>query len=301
MSTLIPHPTLPLLRHAPFDDVPANLKVRSFGVEYIRLCECDGAVLYVTREGWPLVDYLLPERWYFDSLYLKIGKRLSGGTGMVYHAHQTAPNRRPVDLVIKFSRFAQEVPLFVMDANVAPMSAMDIASARFASPFEEFARLIELRATKNSAGQRMWTKRPLAIYSPPEKVEMWRTGRTMSRYLPYEDAIIADQQQLQVDPFHQVSLDVEREYVLLFSWIEGINAEDAYTRGWITHEQLLALTAHVTADLARRGFRVLDNKPRHYILRPHHRTGELLKRDGQWVYGLVDYELLEHIPGAKCR
>ena len=83
--------------------------------------------------------------------------------------------------------------------------------------------------------------------------------------------------------------------MLLFNWIDGSNAEDLVTAGMISQEEFFALTPRVTGDLAARGFRVLDNKPRHYILRKR-ADGSLLRRNGDLVYALVDYELLEHLP-----
>lgn len=52
------------------------------------------------------------------------------------------------------------------------------------------------------------------------------------------------------------------------------------------------LTRDSAALLRRLGWMVLDHKPRHLILRQHHRTRQLLVRHGKPVLGLVDYELL---------
>lgn len=47
-----------------FDQVPAEMKTKVFGVEYICIVFPDNGQLYVTRYGWPLLEHLLPERWY---------------------------------------------------------------------------------------------------------------------------------------------------------------------------------------------------------------------------------------------
>ncbi len=292
----MPIDTLPFMRHLPFAQVPESLKVRSFGVSYVRIIDYDGAELYVTAEGWPLIDYLLPENWYLDSKYLQLGYRLPGGTGMVYHVAQKLRHQRPVEMVVKFSRLAQEVPLFVADPTVALVNdQFDLSSASFNSPFEEFALLEQLRAP-DAHGKRILTKRPLAIYSPADRVELWRTGRTRGRFVPHEKSIVEDQDQIHADPLHAVKLDIQREYVVLFSWLAGRNAEDFCRDGVLPEAELLALTARVTSEIAAKGFRVLDNKPRHYILRQRGDGSLLRDRHGQLVYGLVDFELLERIP-----
>jgi hypothetical protein len=49
---------------------------------------------------------------------------------------------------------------------------------------------------------------------------------------------------------------------------------------------------NVVEDLAGKGFRVLDTKPNHVILRKR-TSGELLRRRGRLTYALVDFELLQ--------
>ena len=53
----------------------------------------------------------------------------------------------------------------------------------------------------------------------------------------------------------------------------------------------------VIRELADKGFRVLDNKPGHVILR-RRRDGTLLQRHGALAYVLVDFELLQRLGSA---
>jgi hypothetical protein len=46
--------------------------------------------------------------------------------------------------------------------------------------------------------------------------------------------------------------------------------------------------------MARLGYRVLDNKPRHVIVRPRP-DGTLATRHGRTLYAVVDFELLQRI------
>jgi hypothetical protein len=48
--------------------------------------------------------------------------------------------------------------------------------------------------------------------------------------------------------------------------------------------------------MARLGYRVLDNKPRHVIVRPR-ADGTLATRHGRTLYAVVDFELLQRVNG----
>ena len=60
----------------------------------------------------------------------------------------------------------------------------------------------------------------------------------------------------------------------------------------IDDETLVLLTRTSNHALARLGYRVLDNKPRHLIVRPRP-DGTLLRRHGKIVYTMIDFELLQ--------
>jgi hypothetical protein len=62
--------------------------------------------------------------------------------------------------------------------------------------------------------------------------------------------------------------------------------------GELTDEQLRQMTRRVVEQLRVTGFRVLDNKPSHFILRSRRTDNRLLTRHGEPAYALVDYELL---------
>lgn len=56
------------------------------------------------------------------------------------------------------------------------------------------------------------------------------------------------------------------------------------------------LHERVNQELLYKGFVMLDNKPRHVILRQNRNADGLLKRHGDFVYALVDFELLKRTP-----
>jgi hypothetical protein len=178
------------------------------------------------------------------------------------------------------SRFPVDVPQHVLD------------QAAFNDPFQEFGVLEELRSSRfGPADLKIRTKRPLAIYSPGRRFDPWQLGRTEDRFRRHAWQLAKDQATLGsgTPPFE---ISIERQYVYLFHWIEGENAESLLQAGVLSHGETALLVGHVVEDLAAKGFRVLDTKPNHVILR-RRPNGELLTRHGRLSYALVDFELLQ--------
>ncbi len=268
--------------------------VQVFGVPYA-VRHMPLGDLYLTRYGWPLRDALEPERWYAEHHYSRAGDRLHEGTGTVYRLPSRDNRGRRVDFVVKFSRFAQDVPLHV--PSTFPDESItdeDVANAYFLSPFEEFGRLMELRESGfGPPGLRILTKRPLAIFCPSEQFQPWQLGRNRSRFR--RDASSIEREQFGSE---HVSLHSDRDYVVIFHWVRGENAAEYAMRGLLDPAELGPLTTRVTGELQAKGFRVLDNKPQHYILRLG-RDGRLVRRGGELAYTLIDFELLERTPAYE--
>ena len=272
------------------EDRPPGATVHAFGVEYAHVRPPEGGDLFVTRFGWPWLDALMPSRWYADQWYANSGEKLAGATGQVYRVRpRPGPGPAP-ELLVKFSRVAQDVPI-VAEASFPPEVRADlIAEARFNSPMEEFGLVSELReGAFGSPGPRVLTQRPLAIYAPPEAFDLWQMGRSSSTFYRH-NALLAEDQG---DTVKAIEMDIRRIYVVIYGWIEGRDAEAYFLSGELPEHEFLALEPRVIADLCARGFRVLDNKPKHYILRQLPGGGLLRRRDGALVYGLVDFELLQ--------
>ena len=289
-DTEIPPRGLAMACATPFDRLPPDMIVRAFGVDYGHVQLPAGGDLYVTRYGWPFLAQLLPDNWYAERWYAARGDKLPG-SGHVYRVATRPVRGHSIDIVVKFSRVAREVPLEVATTFPDDIPPEVIANARFNSPMEEFGLVMELRrGAYGPPDVRVLTQRPLAIYAPPEEFELWQLGRDHSRFH-------AHWHQLAQDQGHRpkaIELDIKRIYVLLYSWIKGRDAEEALRAGDLTEAECRALTVHAIEDLHSKGFRVLDNKPRHFILRKGRgRGGILRRRDARIVYGLVDFELLE--------
>jgi hypothetical protein len=273
----------------PFDEAPARFRRRISGVDYLHLKGRQSGDLYITRAGWPVASSILPERWFTGSQFSKPGRALAGATGAVYRVPVTHPVRSDFALVVKFSRFGQDVGITVAGNELTGdsefMSRVD--HAEFLPPFEEFGNLMRLRAQCRG---HFVTKAPLAIYSPPTRYLEWKLGRKSHLQTTYSHRLLTSQGDS--DGNEKVEYDWERIYILLYRWMDGLDAEQAFGAGLISEPRMIDWTRHVASVLRQLGWVVLDHKPRHLILREKKKTRSPLMRRGSPVLGLIDYELL---------
>lgn len=260
-------------------DVPSNCRATSrLGVDYFWFKTSDGGDLYLTKFGLPFWQNLQPENWYAREWFEAKRERLQG-TSTVYKVPTRAVNGKTLQLVVKWSRVGEDVPLDTLTVN-------KFIHAEFNSPFEEFSLLMELRkGDMGPRGIRIHTQKPLAIYVPHARLQLWETGRS-------EETIRA-----KVARHPGIELDILRQYVVLFGWVKGLNAvetSECFQLGVHEQEKFLArVTSLATHELWQKGFRVIDMKPAHIILRPGPDRALLRDHNGQFAYALVDYELLE--------
>ncbi len=265
-------------------DLPAGSSfLRIMGVNYVHLVTSDGGDLYLTEYGVPFREHLKPENWYEEN-YFRANRQRLEGTSAVYRV----PTRpldgyvcRSIDLVVKWSRVGQDVPLDTFTLNKA-------INAEFNTPFEEFSLVEELRrGNYGPRDLRILMQKPLAIYAPPEKMQLWQSGRSREKILA------------KVARHPGVEIDILRSYILLYAWVKGFNAVEVLSAMPLDHAEQLRrqkeLLQKVNCDLEKKGFMVADNKPTHIILRTKG-DGLLKSRSGELVYALVDYELLARTP-----
>lgn len=278
----------------PFDEVPAMHRHRLMGVDYVRLRGLHGGELFVTRLGWRGIESVLPRTWFVGDKFCHVGRALAGATGAVYRVPVPHRAGAPMALVVKFSRAAQDAPVAVLEEglDLDRQESELVAGAEFLSPFAEFGAIHRLRA---DAGPAILTKTPLAIYSPPMRYQAWELGR--KQYIAHRMSRELLDSQSGVPESRKVSYDWERLYILLYHWIDGIDAEEAERRGVITKETMVALGREARRTLRRFGWMVCDHKPRHVIIRQLP-DGGVLRRGGKIVWGLIDYELLLPISPA---
>ena len=260
---------------------PNATPMRLLGVDYVHLPTRNGGDLYLTRFGLPFLEHLQLENWRDDVWFEKKRERLLG-TSVVYRVPTRPVNGRSIDLVVKYCRVGEDVPLDTLTFE-------KFSHAEFNSPYEEFSLVMELR--EQQAAGRVLTHRPLAIYMPPERLELWQTGRSTHR-IEHKKA-----------KFRDVELDIFRHYVLIYQWVKGESADAALGRAIPNPErrvqEMKRLTLKAKAELERSGFLVVDHKPAHLILR-WRRDGTLLKkRGGDYGYALIDFELLQRTPAHE--
>ena len=280
-----------------FDDAPVRFRRRISGVDYLHLkgrqtgdlCPATIRDLFITRDGWPVASSILPERCFTGEQFSRPSQALAGATGAVYRVPVAHPARKDFALVVKFSRFGQDVGLTVvgrhLNENADFISRID--HAEFLPPFEEFGNLMRLRAQCRG---HFATKAPLAIYSQPTRYLAWQLGRKSHLQSTYAHRLMASQEPSGEN--ETVEYDWERIYILLYRWMDGIDAEQAFCAGLISEPWMIDWTQQVAAVLRQLGWVVLDHKPRHLILRQQKITRDPLMRNGAPVLGLVDYELL---------
>ena len=251
------------------------------GVTYDHYRLADGADLYVTEFGRPFLRHLLPENWLEPEWFSKSREALQG-TSTVYKIKTRPVAGAGKDLVVKWCRVGEDVP---MDT----FTRLKFIEADFNSPYEEFSLLLEMRTRARPGTIR--THKPLAIFVPAERLELWQTGRSQSK-IDYKKA-----------QYRDVELDIYRQYILIYEWIKGVAstettaAQAAQAAGFADAESFnLAMTDRSIEDMRQAGYRVLDVKPQHVIVRPRPNGGLLRDRSGQTAYALVDFELLERTP-----
>ena len=264
----------------PHREIPGSA-ISLLGVDYVHLKTSDGGDLYVTQLGLPFWQNLLPENWYAQEWFETKRERLEG-TSTVYKVPTRRVNGVTLHLVVKWSRVGEVVPFDTFTVN-------KFIHAEFNSPFEEFSLLMELR--KGEAGPEgihIRTQKPMAIYMPSERLQLWQTGRS-------EDKI-----RVKVVRHPGVEIDILRQYVVLYGWVKGWDAVEAAAHYQLQERERAEFLARVTClathELWQKGYRVADMKPAHIILRADRNQALLRDRNGQLVYALVDYELLERTP-----
>lgn len=272
------------------------------GVVYLHRKTSDGGDIYLTRFGLAVSELLELGNWYEKQWFRKHRERLEG-TSAVYRVPTKDVNGRSLDLVVKNCRVGEDVPL-------ETRTLLEFINAEFNSPWEEFALVLEMREGRYGPSDiRIRTQDPLAIYVPPERMQVWQSGRSQEKIN-------------RIRARHPgIDVDILRQYKLIYAWIRG---EDVVTllRSLELEEadlvrHLEQITDRSIADMDAKGFAVADMKPAHVIIEEHdtHRIealrgpGESRPKEKQIAlvkklvnegrYSVVDYELLMRTPAHE--
>lgn len=263
------------------------------GVEYQHIKTADGGDLYLTVHGIKVKELLSLENWYDDDWFSEHSERLLG-TSAVYRVPTKEVDGTSIQLVVKNCRVGEDVP-------VDTHTLEKFVNAEFNSPWEEFALVTELRESPAVGNKKqIFTQHPLAIYVPPDRLQLWQTGRSRTKIN-------------KINRRHPgVDLDILKQYKLIYQWIDGLDIVQAFEslgyRGSELNKLLSPITQQVLADLEAQGFAVADMKAVHIIIPEEHIKAmqEAATSAGREValsyiqkyvidtasYAIVDYELL---------
>jgi hypothetical protein len=214
----------------------------------------------------------------------------------VYRVPTREVSGRHLDLVVKNSRVGEDVP-------VETRTLLEFISAEFNSPWEEFSLVMEMRDGHYGPPElRLHTQEPLAIYVPPETMQLWQSGRSREKMN-------------RIRALHPgIDLDILRQYKLVYGWIHGKDVietfEDIGLTGDALQRHLAPVTAQAIRDMEHKGYAVADMKPAHVIIGAEHTRhieamgraataaarAEQVRHVHELVesgeYSVVDYELL---------
>jgi len=141
-----------------------------FDVEYVHIQLENKDDLYITQYGLPFIEILEPDNYWTDENWFQQNSVRLSGTSSIYKIRTKKVNGKQKDIVIKWNRMGQDIP--------GELECEELAYAEFNSPFEEFSLVMELRKVcHKSQSDRIYPQKPLAIYTPYKKVDLWRTGR----------------------------------------------------------------------------------------------------------------------------
>lgn len=269
--------------------------VNVLGVVYVHTKTNDGGDLYLTRFAENHRKHFNIYNWYEKNWFNKHKIRLKG-TGSVYKVPTKKINGKSLDLVVKNCRVGEDVPL---DTH----TLQEFCDAEFNSPWEEFSLVEEMReGIYGPADLKIKTQLPMAIYVPPEKMQIWQSGRSRSKIN-------------RIRAKHPgIDLDILKQYILTYRWIDGYNLPEVFEHIRVPRQELSGhlerLDKTVMADIDKKGYLVADTKPEHIIISVNDtlrikeigqsQADDAIKEQlyylynliGIGSYSLVDYELL---------
>ena len=259
-----------------------NELTKILNVEYAHTRLHNNDDLFVTVYGLPFIENLKPENFYTDKQWFTDNSVRLSGTSCLYRVRTKKKKGKAKNIVLKWNRMGQDIP------GAGDTEAL--LDAEYNSPFEEFSLVMELRDQMYSQPghtEKIIIQKPLAIYIPSKPVELWKTGRKKYKM----EKIIKNHK--------EITLDINRSYAVIYEWIKGIDAVQAFEKEIIDRERMERLTLNAEDNIRDKGFIVRDRKPHHVIIRPKERDLVSNKQERP-LTALVDFELLERTPEREA-
>jgi hypothetical protein len=253
-------------------------EVKILDIPYRHLIFESGDEMYITEQGLEVWEQLQPENFWIDKNWFQSNSEKQMGSGNVYKIRTKPIESKQLDIVLKWNRMGTDIPGETFD------EMSNLENARFLSPFEEFQLLHELKASLRHTTGFFELQVPLAIYVPVTKEDLISLGRR-----EYLMSFIQKQHK------QDVGIDFDRNYAVIYQWMEGINIVQAYKRGVVLEQDIEELMEKSSIEMNESGFLIADHKAEHLIVNV---VSNNVHRDdnGHIQYGYVDYELLERTP-----
>jgi hypothetical protein len=253
-------------------------EVNILDIPYRHMIFESGDEMYITEQGLTVWEHLLPENFWIDKDWFQSNSEKQMGSGNVYKIKTKPIESKQLDIVLKWNRMGTDVPGETID------EMSNLENARFLSPFEEFQLLHELKTGLRHTPGFFELQVPLAIYVPVTKEDQISLGRR-----EYLMSFIQKQHK------QDVGIDFDRNYAVIYQWMEGINIVQAYKRGVVREQNIEELMEKSAIEMNDSGFLIADHKAEHLIVNV---VNNNVYRDdnGNILYGYVDYELLERTP-----
>jgi hypothetical protein len=260
--------------------------VNVLGVVYAHLKTSDGGDIYLTRYAEKYQEHFDIRNWYEEGWFNRHKIKLKG-TGSVYKVPTKKVNGKRLDLVVKNCRVGEDVPFDTHTSLVMEMEEGQYGPKHL----------------------RINTQHPMGIYVPPEKMQMWQSGRSRTKIN-------------RIRAKHPgVDIDILKQYKLIYKWIDGYNLPEVFEHINVEEDELIhhlkTIDKIVMSDLDKKGYLVADTKPEHIIISEN--DTERIKEIGRaqisdstkdqiyylytiisiGKYSVVDYELLLRTPGHE--
>jgi len=262
-------------------DIKSTKNVKILDIPYRHLIFNSGDEMYITEQGLDVWQFLMPDNFWTDKDWFQTNSERQRGSGNVYKIRTKPIETDQLDVILKWNRMGTDVPGETFDEK------SNLENARFLSPFEEFHLLKELKESLQHSPGMFDLQVPLAIYVPVTKEDLITLGRRQ-----YLMSFIQKQHN------KDVGIDIDRNYAVIYQWMEGINIVQAYKSGVVRQQDIEELIEKSAIEMRDNGFIIADHKAEHLIVKL---VGDNVFRDGNEniKYGYVDYELLERTPDRE--
>jgi len=249
-------------------------------VEYAHTKLKTGDEIYLTKYGLPFLENLKPENFWTDKRWFNENSIKLRGTSTIFRIKTKEIKGISKDVVLRWNRMGQDIP----------GEEEDHPNVEFNSPFEEVSLVMDLKKEIIEAGdclKNIVIQIPLAIYVPIKPVELWQMGRKEYKMKG------------KIQSHREVQIDMYRSYAVIYEWIPGIDAVQAFQAGVLSKKKMEDLTLDAEKKIETKGFEVIDRKPHHVIVQ-FTEKGNLVQTDKNKIeYGLIDFELLKKTDKKK--